>query len=129
MALCDFYNGTTNPVCRATYLGHRNILSLLLKYGADINKRSGDQRSPVIWVAFRDNIPMLEYLIENGADVNLIDKDGNSALDVAIIRINFKAAKMMTKAGLQRKDKAEYEGKTWRKYDLDMMFDGIDADL
>jgi len=72
---------------------------------------------------------MLEYLIENGADVNLIDKDGNSALDVAIIRINFKAAKMMTKAGLQRKDKAEYEGKTWRKYDLDMMFDGIDADL
>tara|TARA_B110001450_G_C17155245_1_gene292923 strand:+ start:70 stop:435 length:366 start_codon:yes stop_codon:yes gene_type:complete len=100
LALCEFYNGTTNPVCRATYLGHRNILSLLLKYGADINKRSGDQRTPVIWAAFRDNIAMLEYLIENGADVNGIDKNEQNALDVAIIRINFKAAKMMTKAGL-----------------------------
>jgi hypothetical protein len=40
LALCEFYNGTTNPVCRATYMGHRNIVSLLVKYGADINKRS-----------------------------------------------------------------------------------------
>jgi len=38
LATCDFYNGTTNAVCRATYLGHRNILGLLIKYGADINK-------------------------------------------------------------------------------------------
>ena len=35
----------------------------------------------------------------------------------------------MTKAGLQRRAKEDYEGKTWRKYDLDMMFEGIDADL
>ena len=110
-------------------MGHRNILSLLLKYGADINKRSGDQRTPVIWAAFRNNIPMLEYLIENGADIHAVDKDGYNALDIAIIRINFLAAKKMTKAGLERKDKSEYEGKTWRKYDIDMMFDGIDADL
>ena len=34
----------------------------------------------------------------------------------------------MTKAGLERKEKSVYEDKTWRKYDLDMMFEGIDAD-
>ena len=89
LALCDFYGGTTNPVCRATYLGHRNILSLLLKYGADINKRSADQRTPIIWAAFRDNIAMLEFLHDNGADLTLVDKDGWNALDMAIIRINF----------------------------------------
>lgn len=89
LALCEFYGGTTNPVCRATYLGHRNIVSLLLKYGADINKRSGDQRTPVIWAAFRDNVQMLQFLVDNGADITLVDKDGNNALDVAINRINF----------------------------------------
>ena len=35
----------------------------------------------------------------------------------------------MTKACLSRRDIAEYEGKTWRKYDIQMMFDSIDADL
>ena len=39
LASCTFYDGTTNPMCRATYLGHRNILALLLKYDADINAR------------------------------------------------------------------------------------------
>jgi uncharacterized protein len=87
LATCEFYNGTTNPVCRATYLGHRNILSLLLKYGADVNKACSQQRTPLIWAAFRGNSQMIEYLLENGADINHVDKDGWNALDTAIIRI------------------------------------------
>jgi len=35
---------------------------------------------------------------------------------------------MLTKAGMVRRSLEEYEGKTWRKYDIQMMFDGIDAD-
>ena len=125
---CDFYGGVTNPLCRATYLGHRNIVALLFKYGADVNKRSQDQRTPLIWAAFRDNTQMMEILMEQGADLNAVDKDGWNALDIAIIRINFQAAKVLTKAGLRRRSIEEYEGKTWRKYDIKMMFEGIDAD-
>ena len=55
LANCEFYNGTTNPICRATYLGHRNIVILLVKYNCDINKRSSDLRTPLMWAAFRDN--------------------------------------------------------------------------
>lgn len=55
LANCEFYNGTTNPICRATYLDNRNIISLLLKYDADINKRSSDGRTSLMWAAFRDN--------------------------------------------------------------------------
>jgi hypothetical protein len=36
---------------------------------------------------------------------------------------------LLTKQGLQRRDISYYEGKTWRKYDIQMMFDSIDADL
>ena len=42
LAICEFYGGTTNPMCRATYLGYRNIVSLLLKYGASVDKKSSD---------------------------------------------------------------------------------------
>ena len=35
----------------------------------------------------------------------------------------------MTKLpGLVRRPIEDYEGKTWRKYDIQMMFDNIDAD-
>ena len=26
LATCEFYGGVTNPMCRATYLGHKNIV-------------------------------------------------------------------------------------------------------
>lgn len=68
-------------------------------------------------------------MIDSGADLHCVDKDGYNALDIAIIRINFLAAKLMTKMGLKRRDISEYEGKTWRKYDIQLMFDSIDADL
>ena len=71
----------------------------------------------------------MDFLIDNGCDLTLVDNDGWNALDLAIIRINFKAAKRLTQAGLTRRDEADYEGKTWRRYDIQMMFDSIDADV
>lgn len=127
LATCEFYNGTTNPMCRATYLGHRNIISLLLHNGADVNKRSSDDRTPLIWAAFRDNTQMISFLLDHNADVSCIDKDGWNALDLAIVRINYKAALFLSQAGMQRKDISEYEGKTWRKYDMELFFESIDA--
>jgi len=32
---------------------------------------------------------MIEFLLAQNADMNLVDKDGWNALDIAIIRINF----------------------------------------
>ena len=52
---CEFFKGTTNPICRATYLGHKNIVSLLIKYKCDINICSSDQKTPLMWASFRDN--------------------------------------------------------------------------
>jgi len=72
---------------------------------------------------------MIDLLLVNKADTTLVDKDGWNAMDLAIIRINFKAAKALYKYGMPRREKEEYEGKTWRKYDIDLMFESIDADV
>ena len=48
---------------------------------------------------------------------------------MAIIRINYKAARLLTKSGCIRRNVEEYEGKTWRKYDIQMMIDSLDADV
>jgi ankyrin repeat protein len=57
----------TNPMCRAAYLGHQNIAAILLKYGGDINLRSSEGRTPLMWAAFRNNTQIAKYLLENGA--------------------------------------------------------------
>jgi ankyrin repeat protein len=48
----------TNAICRASYLGHQNIAAILLKNGADIDLRSSDGRTPLMWAAFKNNPSM-----------------------------------------------------------------------
>ena len=45
--------GFTNPICRAVNVSNQNIVMMLLKYGADVNQRSQDGRTPLMWAAFR----------------------------------------------------------------------------
>ena len=89
-----------------------------MKFGADVNIRSQDQRTPLMWAAWRDNVGMIDLLLEYKPDLEAVDKDGWNALDLAITRINYKAAKRLTELGLTRKDKEAYEGKCFRKYDI-----------
>jgi ankyrin repeat protein len=64
---------TTNPICRVSYLGYRNLILLLLKHGADVNLRSSDGRTGLMWAAFRNNCTVAELLLENGAIIDLED--------------------------------------------------------
>jgi len=95
-----------------------NIISLLLKHGADINQRSSDGRSPLLWAAFKNNTKLIEFLIENGADVTVEDKNKWNAMDLAIIRMNYEAALTLKKRGMQAKMKEDYENNLWHKYDI-----------
>lgn len=134
LANCEFHAGATNPVCRAVYLGHRNIVALLLKAGANVNAKSDNGRSALMWASWRDNIPMMELLLQHNADTQAVDNDGWNALDLAILRINFPSAKFLSRVEdpefplLKRRPLEDYEGHCWRKYDIQMMFDKIDAD-
>ena len=73
---------------------------MLLKYGADINLRSSDGRTPLMWTSFRNNAKMCEFILDNGADLLMEDNQGWNALDIAIIRMNYDAALVLKRRGL-----------------------------
>ncbi len=74
-------------VCACQDHNERNtfIVSALLEHGADVNESyRGDGFTPLIQCAKTGNLEMIELLLEAGADVERVSKDGRSALSVAI---------------------------------------------
>ncbi len=68
----------------AAHGGHREIVERLLDGGADVNRRDGAGRTPLVhmvsWCTRRD---LVGLLLERGADINARDAAGNSALYAA----------------------------------------------
>lgn len=62
-------------------LGYSDIVSGLVKAGADINVKSLDGSTPLIALCREGNIKSAGILIENGADMNMTDNSGKKALD------------------------------------------------
>lgn len=62
---------------------NESIKFLLSQKGNDINKLTHDGRTYIFWSASAGNIELMEYLLNNGAKVNLIDDHGSSPLNFA----------------------------------------------
>lgn len=99
------------------------MVLILLKHGADINQRSDDGKTPLMWAATRNNCDMMQFLLENGADVNAVDNEGLNVLDVCVIRNVFKATKFIYHGGhgLEFRTCEEYLGHMVNsKFDIDL---------
>ena len=64
----------------ASYHGHKDIVELLLKNGADVNARDDDGCTALIKASFRGHKEIVELLLKRGADVSMANKNGNTAL-------------------------------------------------
>jgi len=62
-----------------------SILFLLAQPGNDVNKLTHDSRTYLFWAASKGNIPVMEYLLKNGAKVNTQDSHGYSPLTFAAV--------------------------------------------
>jgi tetratricopeptide (TPR) repeat protein len=71
------------PLHWAAYKGHRRIVSLLLKRGADVNAKNNDGRTPLMFAAGFGHRQVAKLLVQYKADPTVKDKDGNTALDWA----------------------------------------------
>ena len=72
------------PLIQASYYGFANIVYLLLKHGANIDKQNGEGATALMMAAMAGNIDIVKILMAKGADQNIRTfKLGMTALDGA----------------------------------------------
>ena len=60
-----------------------SVKSLILNDGADVNGYDDNNDPFLFYPIIRDNIELFKFMIENGAKVNIIDKQKNTPLMIA----------------------------------------------
>ena len=58
---------------------------LLEKKGNEVDKLTHDGRTYIFWAAYRDNVELMEYLVNKGAKANIEDSHGYSVLNFAAV--------------------------------------------
>lgn len=60
--------------------GHADAVTLLAKYGADVNSRASSESTPLIDAARIGKLEMVKILVSLGADLNAVDNNLDTAL-------------------------------------------------
>lgn len=64
---------------------NKTVKHLLSYNGNGVNKITHDGRTYIFWAAYKGNLEMMNYLIENGARTDIIDSHGYSLLNFAAV--------------------------------------------
>jgi ankyrin repeat protein len=118
------YSKELAPVATAVLLERIDDLKRLVKEGADINAQDELGRSALIIAMDQDyaNPDWLEFLIASGINVNLQNKDGDTALDLARYNSNQEAIDLLLKHNAVGKDGPSAKAMQW-----DQIYDAFDS--
>ena len=78
----SYVNGGT-ALHYATVSNRIDVIKLLLREGADVNKQDDDKNTPLHWAARYNYTEVARLLIQNRADVNIRNYLNNTPLDDA----------------------------------------------
>lgn len=59
------------------------VAKVLVDAGAGVNERSHKGNTPLIWHTYGNHPGGIQYLVSKGADINAVNDDGSTALDIA----------------------------------------------
>uniref|UniRef100_H3D007 Uncharacterized protein n=1 Tax=Tetraodon nigroviridis TaxID=99883 RepID=H3D007_TETNG len=66
---------------------HRDVAEILIKEGrCDINIRNNRNQTPLQLAVTQGHTDLVQLLVAEGADVNMEDEDGDTAMHVALLR-------------------------------------------
>tara|TARA_Y100000994_G_scaffold249632_1_gene262946 strand:+ start:5102 stop:5578 length:477 start_codon:yes stop_codon:yes gene_type:complete len=77
------------PMHHAAIKGDVKMMRLFMENGADIDKKAAnkDKSSPLGWAIFLCNWAGIEWLVDNGANLNAVDANGINILTTARVAI------------------------------------------
>ncbi|MAU75807.1 MAG: hypothetical protein CL831_02910 [Crocinitomicaceae bacterium] len=64
---------------------NETVIFLLQQDGNEPSKLTHDGRTYIFWAAYRDNLEIMQYLIDNGAKTDVIDSHGYSLMNFAAV--------------------------------------------
>lgn len=79
--------------------GHFEIVEYLIAQGANVNKPTLTQSTPLRGASFHGHIKVMEYLLTRGADINTPNCIGQSPLCIAAMRGQLNAVKFLVTKG------------------------------
>ncbi len=107
--------GGFDPITFAIFSGNStSTIQYLLAQGNDINKRTHDSRTYLFWAASRGNIEMMNFLIENGARIDLVDSHGYSVAQFAAAsgQSDTKVYDLLVKSGADLQNEKDHHGRS-----------------
>ena len=79
--------------------GDLQALKGLLDAGVDPNSSVGPYKEPALFYVKKDSLPLVEALLDAGANPNLKSRDGSTALDTTVAFCAVDAARLMVAKG------------------------------
>ena len=79
----------------AAFKGYRDIAELLIRYGAEIDQQHGNGGTALMFAAMFGRNELVKLLVDNGADIHLVEKNGLSASELALHQNNLKALELL----------------------------------
>ncbi|MEM9679289.1 MAG: ankyrin repeat domain-containing protein [Bacteroidota bacterium] len=91
---------------------NNTIKHLLSKEGNGVNKLTHDGRTYIFWAAYKDNLDMMQYLVDQGAKTDIIDSHGYSLLNFSAVtgQLNTKLYDFLLDHGADPKTEKNHDG-------------------
>jgi hypothetical protein len=87
----------------AAYRGDLGTVKALVSRGVPVDSVGhADWRTAMHGAAVKGDLPILRYLVSNGANINVLDRSGDSPLELAASANRTEAAKFLTESGAKR---------------------------
>ncbi|XP_065647173.1 poly [ADP-ribose] polymerase tankyrase [Hydra vulgaris] len=86
---------STIPLSLAAKEGYTDIVSLLVKYGANLHASNDDWEAPMHIAAFYGHVDVMRFLLTRDININKQDKKGNTVLHVAVMKSQFNIVNLL----------------------------------
>ena len=92
-------SGSSSPLIEAAQAGNEKAALALVAKGADVNARSPDGTTALMWAAHNDDVELARALLAKGADVRAVNLYGTSAMQQAATAAYTPILKVLLQAG------------------------------